>query len=137
MAGLSAWITRPTAATRRGLSLREVLSPSEPLPHLGTHPDKPPFRVHNEIPGKGVLYASNLPSTPSAEVKEAALDFCVKDTDAPELSIAQRVHLLDQSTDLNSIAYTIATIMAHISPREPILPGTIPHDQRDGGYTSF
>ena len=41
---------------------------------------------YNSCTGKGMLYVSNLPSSPSAEVREALMGFQVGDTEAPSLS---------------------------------------------------
>jgi hypothetical protein len=137
VARLTTWSPRPTPPAGKGMSHNEGLPPRKPLPHVGTHPDTSPFWVHNGIPGKGLLYDSNLPSTPSLEVREALMGFRVGATDALGISIAHGVYLLGKSTDLNSISRTISTIKANISAKEPVLPGIIPHDQRNGGYTSF
>jgi hypothetical protein len=72
---------------------------------MGTHPDTSLFRVRNGIPDRGMLHASNLPSTPSTEVREALMGFRIEDTDAPGLSKSQRIHLLGECTNLISIAY--------------------------------
>ncbi len=45
----------------------------------------------------------NTPSTPSAEVRGALMGFRVGDTAALGLSELQRVQLLGQCTDLNTI----------------------------------
>jgi hypothetical protein len=59
-------------------------------------PDTAPFRVHNGILGRGMLYASETPSTPSVEVRKALMEFRIGDTAAPKLSALQRVQLLGQ-----------------------------------------
>jgi len=50
-----------------------------------------------------MLYAMNTPSTPSAEVREALMGFRIGVTAAPGLSELQRVQLLGQCTDVNTI----------------------------------
>jgi len=85
---LSTWSTHPRPPTGRDLSLNVDLPPREPLPHLCTHPNTSPFRVHNGISENGVLYATNLPSTPSPELREALVGFRVGETDVPSLSTA-------------------------------------------------
>ena len=62
-----------------------------PLSYLGTHPDMAPFRVDNEILGRGLLYAMDTPSPPFAEVKEVLIGFRVGDPAAPGLYEVQRV----------------------------------------------
>ena len=113
-AGLSRWSTHPSP--QPGDSHRAQPTTFQgPLPYLGTHPDTAPFRVHNGISGRGMLYDMDTPSTPSAEVKEVLMRFCGGDTAAPILSELQRVQLLGQYTDLNTITWTISTIRQHTS----------------------
>ncbi len=47
--------------------------PRGPLPYLGTHPNTAPFRVHNGIPGPGMLYTMDTPTTSSADAREALI----------------------------------------------------------------
>jgi hypothetical protein len=110
-----------------GLPPAEDFPPRAPFLHLGTHPDSSPFWVHNELSGKDMLYNSNFPSSPSAEVREALMGFCIGDADALVLSTAQRVHLLGQSPDLNSFSWLIAAIMKQSSPVKLCSLGSIPH----------
>jgi hypothetical protein len=74
----------------RVLPPNEGLLPREPLQHLGIHPNTFSFRVHDRIPGNGVMYVSNRLSTPSPEVSEALTGFRVGETDIPGLSTSQR-----------------------------------------------
>ena len=96
------WSTHPSH--QPGDSQRAQPTPSRgPLPYMGTQPNTAPFRIHNGIPGRGILYAMDTPATPSAEVREAFMGFRVGDTAAPCLSELRRVQLLGQCTDLNTI----------------------------------
>ena len=88
----------------------QLTPPWGPLPHLGTHPNTSPFRVHNGIPGRGMLYTMDTPTTPSADVMEALMGFRVGDTPAPGLSESQRVQFLGQCADLDIMTWTISTI---------------------------
>ena len=117
--GLSTWSTHPPPSTDMGLSLNEGLALRESLSHLGTHPNTSPFQIQNGIPCNGVLYDSNFLSTPSLEVREALMGFKVGETDIPGLPTSQRVQLLGQSKDLDSISWAIATIRAHIPTLDP------------------
>jgi len=84
------WSTHPSP--QPGDSHRAQPTPSRGmLPYLMTHPDTAPFRVHNGIPGRGMLYAVDTPSTPSAEGREALRGLRVGDTAAPRLSELQRL----------------------------------------------
>jgi hypothetical protein len=81
-AGLSRWSTFPTLGA--GDPPRQQQTPPRgPLPYMGTSSGTAPFRVHKEISGRGVLYVSDTPSTPSAEVKEVFMGFHIGDTAAP------------------------------------------------------
>jgi hypothetical protein len=85
-------------------------SPRRPLPYLGTHPNTAPFRVHNVLPSRGMLYTMETLATPFAYVKEALIGFRVRDTSALGLFESQRVQLLGQCTDLNTMTWTLSTI---------------------------
>jgi len=50
---------------------------------MGTHPDTVPFRIHNGILCRGMLYAMDTPSTPPVEVGEALMGFRIGDIAAP------------------------------------------------------
>jgi len=114
-AGLSMWSTHP--ALRPGNPHQAHHTPTrEPLPYLGTHPDTVPFRVHKGIPGRGMLYVSDTSFSPSAEVREALMGVHIGDTAAPGLSALQRVQLLGQCTDLNTLAWTLSIIRSHAPP---------------------
>jgi hypothetical protein len=56
---------------------------------MGTHLDTAPFRVHKGIPGKGMLYVSDTPSTSSAEVREASMGFHIGDTEAYDYPLSR------------------------------------------------
>ncbi len=112
------------------------MPPRGSRPHLGTHPDIPPFRVRNGTPGRGMIYTSNLPSTPFAEIKEALMGFRVRYTDARGLSTLQKIHLFGQFTDLNSIAWTKSTIRTYTSSKEPSSSTERSLTTRASGYTS-
>ena len=55
---------------------------------------------------------------PSAEVRETLRGFHIGDTATPGLSAIQRLQLLGQCTDLNTLAWTLTTIRSHASPVE-------------------
>jgi len=81
---LSMWSTHPSP--QQGNTQRAQSTPLRgPLPYVGTHPGTAPFRVHNGILGRGMIYALDTPSTPTAEVREALMGFRVGDTAAPGL----------------------------------------------------
>ena len=101
---------------------------------MGTHPDTAPFRVHNGNSCRGMLHVSGIPATPSAEVEE--MGFRIGDTAAPGLSDLQRFQLLVQSTDLNTLAWTISTIRMHTFSAEHDSPCKSSPTYRIGGYTS-
>ena len=75
--GLSTWSTRPTPPHPKGErypAKRTHSQGSRSRIYMGTHqPDTSPLRVYNGLPGKGMLYVANLPSTPSTEVREALI----------------------------------------------------------------
>ncbi len=96
----------------------QPISFRRPLPYLSTHPDTAPFRNHNGIPDKEMLYAMDTPYTPSAEVRKALMGFRIEDTAALGLSELHRVQLLSNCTDLNTIAWIISTIRTHTSSAE-------------------
>ena len=81
-ARLSKWSTYPTNQPNV-LHGAQLSPPRGPLPHMGTHPNTTPCRVHNVIPGRGMLYTMDTPTTPSADFKEALMGFRVGDKAAP------------------------------------------------------
>ena len=82
-AGLSRWSTLPTLGAGDQPQPQHTPPPRDPLPYLGTHPNTAPFRVHQGILGRGMLYVADNPSTPPAEVIEALMGFHIGDTAAP------------------------------------------------------
>ena len=133
--GLSKWSTHPSPQTE-DLHRVQPTTFRGPLPYLESHPDLAPFRVHNIIPGRGMLYTMDTPSTPSAEVRVALTGFRVGDTAASRLFELQRVQLHGQCTDLKTIAWTIFTILHHTSYAEHEPRSTPSQTHRSGGYTS-
>jgi len=58
-------------------------SPSRgPLRYMWTHMNTAPFRIHNGITERGMIYAMDTSVTPSAEVSEALMGF-VSETPPP------------------------------------------------------
>ena len=83
-----------------------------------------------------MLYAMDTPATPSPEIRETLMGFRVGDTAAPYLYELQRVQLLGQCTDLNTITCTISTIRTHTLPAEydPMYTPSPTHG--NGGFAS-
>ncbi len=79
---LSRLITFPTIGARNQPQLQHTPLRG-PLPYMGTHPDTAPVRVHKGILGRCMLYVSDTPSTPSAEVREVQMGFHIGDTAPP------------------------------------------------------
>ncbi len=75
----------------RGSTPNTTHSPREPLPYMGTHSNTPNFRVYKGIPGRGMLFVSDIPSSPSVEVREALIGFHIGDIATPGLSALQRI----------------------------------------------
>jgi hypothetical protein len=90
-AELSMRITHPSPKSGVHTKHNPLPSGSRSIPYLGAHPDTPPCWVYNGNPGRGMLYVSNTPSTPSAEVMETLMGFRIGDTAASGLSALQRV----------------------------------------------
>ena len=128
------WTTHPSP-TLAGPHQAQPTPLREPLPYLSTHPDTAPFWVHNVHPGRGMLYVSDTPATPLAEVRDVLMGFRVGDTAAAGLSALQRVKLLGQPTDLNTLAWTISTIRMHTSSAEHDPTCTFSPTERIGGCT--
>ena len=84
------WSTHPSQQPGDSQRAQPPFPPG-PLPCLGTHPNTAPFRIHNGIPRREMLYAMDSPATPSAEVKETLTGFRVGDNAAPGLFELQRV----------------------------------------------
>jgi len=84
-----------------------------------------------------MLYAMDTPATPSAEVREALMGFRVGDIAALGLSELQRVQLLGQCTNLDTITWTISTICTHMLPAEHAPRCTPSPTHGSGGFMSF
>jgi hypothetical protein len=102
----------------------------------GYPPKLPTFPIHNEFPGRGMLYKANRPASPTAEAREALMGFSVGNTGATGLSQTQRIHLLGQCTDQEAIALIISTIRAHRVSSTTNTPDMVAPKQFRGGYTS-
>jgi hypothetical protein len=129
------WRTHPTPQLGDSQRVQPTTLRGQ-LPYLGTQTDMASFRVHNKIQGRGMLYAMDTPSTPSAEVREALIGFWVGNTAAPRLSELQRAQLLGHCAYLNSILWTTSTIRQHTSFAEHEPRSTPSPTHRNGGYTS-
>jgi len=101
-----------------GLTLGSPPPPRGPLPYMGTHPNTSPFQVHNSISGRGMLYTMDTHTPPSTDVREALMGFRVEDTAVPGLSESQRVQLVGQFIDLNTMTWTISKIRSLTLPVE-------------------
>ncbi len=123
---LSQWSTYLTK--RQATPKRELPTPPKgPLTYLGSQLSAAPFRIYMDVPGRGMLYINDFPTTPSAEVREALMGFRVGDTAALGLSDVQRVQLLCHCTDLNTLSWNISTTRGHTlsveqNPEGPIAP---------------
>jgi hypothetical protein len=84
-----------------------------------------------------MIYDTDTPATPSAEIKEALVGFRVGDTAALGLSKLHKVQLLGKSTDLDTITSNVFTICTHILLEEHDPKGTPYPTHRSGGYTSY
>jgi hypothetical protein len=82
------------------------------------------------VPRRGMLYINDLPATPSVEAREALMGFRVGETAAPGLSDAQRVQLLGQCTDLNTLTWNKSTICRHTLLAEQNHEGPPPPTQQ-------
>jgi hypothetical protein len=120
-AGLSHWSTYPTQRPANSQG-EQPTPPRGQLPYLGSQRNDAPFRIHKGIPCRGMLYTNDNPDTPPVEVREALMGFRVGDTTGHGLSEAQRVQLLGQCTDLNTLTWTISTIR-----RQTLLAEQDPH----------
>jgi hypothetical protein len=72
--GLFQWTTRPSRWPTTGQGELPA-PPKDPLPYMGSQLNAAPFRIYKEIPGRGMLYTDNNPTSPSAEVREALMGF--------------------------------------------------------------
>ena len=101
-----------------------------------THTYTAPFRIHKGIPGRGMIFVLDTPSSPYVKAKEALTGFHIGDIDAPGLSALQRIQLLGQYTTLNTLAWTLSTIRTHASLAEDDPSCTSPLTHKNCGYMS-
>ena len=77
-----------------------------------------------------------LPPRHPRSSEDALVGFRIGDTTASDLSALQRVQLLGQCTDLNTLVWTISTIRTHTSSADHELLCTPPPTHQMDGYTS-
>jgi len=99
------------------------------LPRFGTRRNQQPQATSSHATTNGLLMHDGTLTPPSPQVKEVLMGFTSGDTEAGGLFPSQRIHILEQCTDLNILNRTLAQVSAASSenrashPREhPSIP---------------
>ena len=83
------------------------LPPHIALPKFVCYKGSHAFRIKRGIPGQGMLYHDDTLCEPDSKIRELLLGFVPGDIATPELSEAQRHHLLGQCIDINLFSWFI------------------------------
>ena len=100
------------------------LPPHIALPKFVCYKGSHAFRIKRGIPGPGMLYHDDTLCEPDSKIRELLLGFVPWNISTPELSEAQRHHLLGQCIDINLFSWFINCAAPTNAPPHGSQPGT-------------